>query len=111
VTHAERVATGFAGEAVYVFYLKPDAAMVQLLGLEREMPAVYAPFAEFQVRTIEVHDEMLAKKRSRLDPLGSVIISDAANMNSRMSVSSVLSVLAVAGIADCAHLAGGRRIR
>ena len=79
VTHAERVASGYGGDALYVFYLKPDAAMAQLLGLEREMLAVYAPFAEFQSRTIEVHDEMLQKKRSRLDPLGTVIISDAEN--------------------------------
>ncbi len=62
VTRAARRASG-SGE-ISVFYLKTDTAMSQLLGLEREMLLVYAPFSEFQARTTEIHD---AARFSALD--------------------------------------------
>ncbi len=79
-THASRRASG-RGE-VSIFYLKADGAMAQLLGLEREMLLVYAPYAEFQARTMEIHDDVLASNRGRLDPLGSVIVAGAHNTRS-----------------------------
>jgi hypothetical protein len=54
------VTTAFRKESgrgrVAVFYLKPERFIAEFLGLERELLLVYAPFPEFQARTIQFHD-------------------------------------------------------
>ena len=48
--------------------MKPEPFIAQLIGLERELLLVYAPFAEFQARTLKLHDDILQSDRTRLDP-------------------------------------------
>jgi hypothetical protein len=36
--------------------MKPEPFIAELIGLERELLLVYAPFAEFQARTLKLHD-------------------------------------------------------
>lgn len=77
VTHAFRKEVGRG--RVSAFYLKPERFLAEQLGLEREVLLVYAPFPEFQARTLQLHDEILDNDRVRLDTLGSIIVSDAAD--------------------------------
>lgn len=63
-------------DRIACFYLKPETFIAELIGLERELLMVYAPFSQFQARTIKLHDEVLTLDRTRLDPLASIIISD-----------------------------------
>lgn len=74
VSSAYRKKQGQAEVAAY--YLKPEPFIAELIGLDRELLLVYAPFADFQARTLILHDEILLSDRTRLDPLGSIIISD-----------------------------------
>lgn len=74
VTHASRKEVGRA--RVSTFYLKPEKFLAELIGLERELLVVYAPFADFQARTLQLHDEIRDSDRVRLDSLGSIIVSD-----------------------------------
>ncbi len=77
VTHAAKVSRG--GDEISAFYLRPDPHMRELLGLERELLLVYAAFPQLQARTVELHDYVVNSNRVRLDPLGSIIVSDASN--------------------------------
>ncbi len=61
------------------FYLKAEPFIAELIGLERELLMVYAPFPTFQARTLKLHDAVLSEDRVRLDPAGSVLISDDPN--------------------------------
>jgi hypothetical protein len=61
------------------FYLKPEKFIAEQIGLEREMLLVYAPYQEFQARSLKLHDEVLASDRLRLDPVGSVLVTDDPN--------------------------------
>lgn len=61
------------------FYLKGEPFIAELIGLERELLAAYAPFPQFQARTIKLHDEVFAEDRTRLDPVGTVLVSDDPN--------------------------------
>src|SRR5688572_6444938 len=72
VSHAYR--TRRATSDMAVFYLKPEAFIAEMIGLERELLLLYAPYRDFQARTITVHDQILQSERTRLDPLGSIII-------------------------------------
>lgn len=65
---------------INAIYLKPEPFMVELLGVEREVLLVYTAHDEFQARTVTLHDEILAEDRVRLDPLVSVIVSDAPDV-------------------------------
>src|SRR5436309_7729602 len=58
------------------FYLRGEPFMAELIGLERELFVAYAPFPQFQARTIKVHDDVVAEDRIRLDPVGTVLVSD-----------------------------------
>ena len=61
---------------VEFFYLKAEPYLAELIGLERELLVAYAPYPEFQARTIKVHDLVVAEDRTRLDPDGTVLIGD-----------------------------------
>lgn len=74
VTHARRKHQGET--EVVVAYLKPEQAIAEQLGLEREMLLVYSPYPQFQARTIKLHDEVYLGERTRLDPLGTIIVGD-----------------------------------
>jgi AAA-like domain len=78
VTKAIRWSKG--PDSIIAFYLKAERTMADLLGLERELLMVYSPFEEFQARSIELLDALASTERVRLDPLGSVLISDAPNV-------------------------------
>jgi hypothetical protein len=41
---------------------------------------VYSAHRQFQARTVQLHDEVQRTHRTRVDPLGSVIVSDAENV-------------------------------
>lgn len=58
------------------FYLRGESFIAELMGLERELFVAYAPFPEFQARTIKLHDDIVAEDRTRLDPVGTVLVSD-----------------------------------
>jgi Novel STAND NTPase 1 len=58
------------------FYLKPEPFLSELIGLERELFVAYSPFPEFQARTVKLHDQVFAEDRTRLDPIGSIIVCD-----------------------------------
>jgi hypothetical protein len=58
------------------FYLKAETFIAELIGLERELFAAYAPFPEFQARTIRLHDRIVQEDRIRLDPVGTILVSD-----------------------------------
>ena len=67
-------------ESLAAFFLKPERNMADFLGIERELLLVYSPHRDFQIRTLTIHDEILAANRDRLDPLGSVIVADAPDV-------------------------------
>jgi len=73
-----------AGGEIAVYFLKPEGFIAELVGLERELLMVYAPFSDFQARTVQLHDEILNRYRGRLDPLGSIIVTDAQDTSSRL---------------------------
>ena len=75
ITHAYVKEQGPA--RIFCFYLKPEAFIAQLVGLERELLLVYAPFSEFQARTIQLHDQVIGTDRARLDPIGSIVVCDS----------------------------------
>jgi hypothetical protein len=77
VTHGAKVSRG--GDEVSAYYLKADPEMQELLGLERELLLIYAPYPDLQARTIELHDFVMSSNPTRLDPMGSVIVADASN--------------------------------
>lgn len=58
------------------FYLKAERFIAEHIGLEREMLLAYAPYPELQARALKLHDEVIASDRLRLDPIGSVLVSD-----------------------------------
>lgn len=58
------------------FYLKPDPFIAELVGLEREVLLAYAPYPRLQARTLKLHDEVTAGDKLRLDPMGSVLVTD-----------------------------------
>jgi hypothetical protein len=58
------------------FYLKAEPYLAELIGLERELLVAYAPYPEFQARTMKVHDLVAAEDRTRLDPVGTILIGD-----------------------------------
>lgn len=58
------------------FYLRGEPFIAELIGLERELFVAYAPFPQFQARTIKVHDDVIAEDRIRLDPVGTVLVAD-----------------------------------
>lgn len=64
------------GDRLECFYLKAEPFFAELVGLERELLMVYAPFPKFQARTLKLHDAVLNEDRTRLDPVGSVLVSD-----------------------------------
>jgi hypothetical protein len=66
-------------------FLKPEVAMAEFLGLEREMLLVYSPHKEFQARALELHDSLMHIQRARLDPALSVIVSGDTRVRSRVS--------------------------
>lgn len=61
------------------FYLKPERFIAEQLGLEREMFLAYAPYSEFQARSLRLHDDTISKDHIRLDPIGSVLVADDPN--------------------------------
>lgn len=63
------------------FYLKGEPFIAELIGLERELFVAYAPFRKFQARTIKLHDLVVREDRTRLDPVGTVLISDDPSTN------------------------------
>lgn len=77
VTRASWVHVGNASAAC--FYLKPEPFIAELIGLEREMLLVYAPYSELQARTIKLHDHVLHEDRLRLDPVGTILVCDDPN--------------------------------
>lgn len=61
-------------DRIACFYLKPEPFIAELVGIEREMLMVYAPFSEVQARSIKLHDEVMAEDRLRVDPIGSIFV-------------------------------------
>jgi hypothetical protein len=61
------------------FYLKPSSTVAELFGIEREILLGYSPYQELQARTLKLHDEVLAGDKIRLDPMGSLLVSDDPN--------------------------------
>jgi hypothetical protein len=74
VTRAFSRSTG--PDQVECFYLRGEQHISELIGLEREFLVVYAPYPEFQARTIKLHDQVVSEDKLRLDPVGTMIISD-----------------------------------
>jgi hypothetical protein len=66
------------------FYLKAEPFIAELIGLEREIFAAYAPFPEFQARTIKLHDRIVQEDRTRLDPVGTILIADDPNTTAKV---------------------------
>ena len=62
---------------IAAFFLKPETFIAELLGLERELLLAYSPYEELQARSIVLHDEVAATYRERLDPLGSLLVTNA----------------------------------
>jgi hypothetical protein len=75
---------GKRGQVVAMF-LKPEVAMAEFLGLEREMLLVYSPHKEFQARALELHDSLMELQRARLDPALSVIVSADSGVRTRVT--------------------------
>lgn len=75
---------GKRGQVIAMF-LKPEVAMAEFLGLEREMLLVYSPHKEFQARALELHDSLMELQRTRLDPALSVIVSADTRVRARVS--------------------------
>ena len=70
---------------VIAMFLKPEVAMAEFLGLEREMLLVYSPHKEFQARGRELHDSRMEIQRARLDPALSIIVSGDGRVQSRVT--------------------------
>jgi hypothetical protein len=64
------------GDRIACFYLKPEQEIAELVGLEREVLLSYAPYPTLQARTLKLHDEVLASDKLRLDPMGSLLVTD-----------------------------------
>lgn len=64
------------GDRIACFYLKPESFIAELVGLEREVLLAYAPYPELQARTLKLHDEVVAGDKLRLDPMGSLLVTD-----------------------------------
>jgi hypothetical protein len=79
ITFATRWTQG--NDEVGAMFLKPLRPIRELLGLEREMLMVYSPFPQFQARALELHDALARIERVRLDPLGSIVVSDDPNVH------------------------------
>src|SRR5438105_15537139 len=75
---------GKRGQIVAMF-LKPETAIAEFLGLEREMLLVYTPHKEFQARALELHDSLMELQRARLDPALSVIVSGDSRVRARVT--------------------------
>src|SRR6266542_2123895 len=75
VTRAYRKHAGRA--EVAAFYLKPETYMAELLGADRELLLVHAPFPQAQARSIQLHDQILSEERVRLDPVGSILVLES----------------------------------
>ena len=73
VTWASRWRRGNAEIAAY--FLKPERFISELLGTDREILFVYAPFPTLQARTILLHDAVAAQHSTRLDPMGSILVA------------------------------------
>lgn len=70
------VTRGFTKSGLECFYLRGEPCIAELIGLERDLFLGYAPSPEFQARTIKLHDQIVREDRTRLDPVGTIIISD-----------------------------------
>jgi hypothetical protein len=68
-----------ADDTIACFYLKPEQFIAELVGLEREVLLVYAPHTEFQARTIKLLDDVVSEDRTRIEPLGTILVSDDPN--------------------------------
>ena len=82
VTRAQLKTRG--GDRLAVIYLKAEPHIAELVGLEREMMLAYAPFPEFQARTVKLHDEAYSEDRIRLDPIGTILVTDDPATSSRV---------------------------
>ena len=82
VTRAFRRQDGRGEVAAY--YLAPERFISELLGVDREILLVYSPYEKFQARTVQLHDTILAEDRVRLDPVGSIIVSDSPNVRNEL---------------------------
>jgi hypothetical protein len=67
------------------FFMKPEPFIAELVGFEREILLSYAPFQELQARAVALHDEVLNVDRARLDPMGSVLVSDDQETKRRLA--------------------------
>lgn len=72
-------------DRVACIYLKPEAFIAEQIGFEREVLLVYAPYSSFQARTINLHDAVFEEDRVRLDPMGSIIITDDPNTREKVN--------------------------
>jgi hypothetical protein len=63
-------------DRIACFYLKPETFIAELVGIEREILLAYAPYPTLQARTLKLHDEVAASDKVRLDPMGSVLVTD-----------------------------------
>ena len=73
ITWASRQRDGNAEIAAY--FLKPETFIAELLGTDREILFVYAPFSTLQARTILLHDAVATQHSTRLDPVGSILVA------------------------------------
>jgi hypothetical protein len=74
VTYADTIARGKALAAYFI--LKAEPSIRDLLGLERELLLVYSPYKQFDARAVQLHDAVVTTHRLRLDPIGSIVVSD-----------------------------------
>lgn len=74
---------------IAVYFLKPEQFIAELLGTDREILFVYAPFPTLQARTISLHDAVAAQYSTRLDPVGSILV--APSQDSRRFVHDYLA--------------------
>lgn len=66
------------------FFLRAEPVIAEFLAIERELLLLYSPHRDFQARTLKLHDKLLAQSRERLDPSGSVIVSEAADAKTKL---------------------------
>jgi hypothetical protein len=68
---------GDNSERIACFYLMPEPSFSDATGLKNELLICYAPFGNIHNRTVELLESVVEQERVRIDPLGSILISDA----------------------------------
>lgn len=78
ITYAASWSRG--SDEIIFMYAKANKSLADALGLEREIVVVHNPRRPFQPRTIEALDAIVAANRTRVDPIGSIVVSGDPNV-------------------------------